>query len=300
MNSPNFQQRSLESINPLNTFKPEWEVNRKSVYADTFVVTHNIKSPDEIEVPSTDHHVIGFQLDRGNNHLVRIGDLEYNGSFSPGEFLLHPANTPALYSWKSTNEAVAFSIKSAFLSRIAEETECLNSEKIELRPIIRDRDSNIKYIACSFLNEMQNEGLGSKLYSETLATQLGIYLLREYCVFPIKLKQYSGGLSRYKLQAAVDYIQANLETKVKLNDLAKVTNTSSYHFSRQFKQSTGLAPYQYVIQQRIELSKRLLKQQDLPIVDISFICGFSSQSAFSRTFRKLVGTTPSNYRNHQL
>ena len=166
---------------------------------------------------------------------------------------------------------------------------------IELNPILCDRDPKLGYIARSFLAEMENDGIGGRLYSETLAIQLGIHLLRNYCTLPIKLKQYNGGLSSRKLQAAIDYIQANLEHKIGLNNLAKITKISPYHFSRLFKQSTGLTPHQYVIQQRIELGKKLLQQENLPITEIALMCGFAGQSSFTTAFRKLVGVTPKSY-----
>ena len=295
MNPQKSEPRTSEPISPFDIFKPEWEIDRKSLHLDSLIVKHDIEPPDTLLVPPITHHMMMLQLSHGSKQLTRIGNKEYSGSFSSGEFFLHPANTSGLYSWSTTDEAVVFIIKPTFLSRIAEETECLNRDRIELSPILCDRDSNIEYIARSFLYEMQNEGLGGKLYSETLATQLGIHLLRKYCAFPIKLKQYSGGLSRRKLQGAIDYIQANLESKVSLDDLAKVTNTSSYHFCRLFKKSTGITPYQYLIRCRIDRAKILLRQGKLSIADIALEVGFSNQSHFTKHFKRLVGTTPKKF-----
>ena len=143
---------------------------------------------------------------------------------------------------------------------------------------------------------MQNDALGGRLYSETLATQLAIHLLRNYCTFPAQLKHYDKGLSRQQLKAVIRYIDTNLEASISLKDLARVSGLNSHHyFCHLFKQSTGISPYKYVIEQRIEKVKQLLKQ-DLPLVEIALECGFSDQSALSRTFRKCVGTTARDYR----
>ena len=135
------------------------------------------------------------------------------------------------------------------------------------------------------------------MYSEALATQLGIHLLRNYCTFALKPKQYQGGLSARELQSAIDYIQANLGEKVKLDDLANVANSSSYHFCRLFKKSTGITPYQYLIKCRTERAKILLKQSKLSITDVAYEVGFSSQSHLTKHFKRLIGTTPNVYRH---
>lgn len=288
-------QEILDLVNPFDIFKPEWEISRKSVYTDSLIAKYDVQAPDEVIFPPITHNMILFQLTDGTQQITHIGEQKYQGSFLAGEFFLHPATYSGFYSWKTTDRAVGLFFKPAYLQRIARETGCVNPDKVELRPILCDRDTHIEYIARSFLNEIQTEGLGGRLYSETLATQLTIHLLRNYNIFPIKLKQYQGGLSSQKLQASIDYIQANLEYKIGLDDLAKVTNISVYHFCRLFKQSTGLTPYQYVMQQKIQLGQLLLREEDLPISEIPLMCGFSCQSSFTTAFRKLIGVTPKIY-----
>ena len=144
---------------------------------------------------------------------------------------------------------------------------------------------------------MQTEGLGGRLYSEALTTQLGIHLLRNYCTFPLKLKQYDGGLSLRKLQTVIDYIQANLEEKISLNTLAETTEISSYYFGRLFKKSTGITPHQYLIKCRIDRAQVLLKERKLSISNIAFEVGFSNQSHFIKHFKRLTGKTPKKFRD---
>lgn len=59
----------------------------------------------------------------------------------------------------------------------------------------------------------------------------------------------------------------------------------------------GVSPYKYVIQQRVELAKSLLRQSPkMSIAAIALDCGFTNQSALSKHFRNLTGTTPNSYR----
>lgn len=288
---------STTAVHPLEFFKPEWTQSRQSVQMDSLIVQHDIQPPDTVEYSSLTHHMLAMMLTPGTRQVTHIGEQKHEGSFGISEFFLQPVTNPGFYSWDSTDESVTFIIEPDFLTRTAAQTECLNPDKIELNPVALGCDRKIEHIARCFLSEMQSEALGGRLYSETLATQLAIHLLRDYCTFSAQLKQYDKGLSRQQLKAVIRYIDANLEASISLKDLARVSGLNSHHyFCHLFKQSTGVSPYQYVIQQRIEKAKVLLQQHYLPLVEIALSCGFSSQSALSRTFRKCVGTTPRSYR----
>ena len=71
---------------------------------------------------------------------------------------------------------------------------------------------------------------------------------------------------------------------------------SPYHFSRSFKQATGVGPQRYVIQRRLERAKRLLRSSHLSIALIAQEAGFVDQSHLTRLFRREIGVTPRRYR----
>lgn len=284
-------------VHPSKITKNRLTLSRLAIQNDNLIVQHDVLPPGEAEHPLSTHHFIALHLTPSTRRIAHIGGQKYEGFMAAGEFCLHPSTHSGFYAWETTDETTVFIIKPDFLSGTAAKTECLNPNKIELRPIVRDRDAQIECIGRSFLAEMQSDGLGGRLYCESLATQFAIHLLRNYCAFAPRLKQYNCGLSNQRLQAAIDYINAHLEFNISLEDLAQVAQINSCHyFCHLFKQSTGITPYQYVIQQRIKRAKRLLKLENLPLAEIALRCGFCNQSAFSRTFRKLVGVTPRSYR----
>lgn len=93
-----------------------------------------------------------------------------------------------------------------------------------------------------------------------------------------------------------DYIEANLENPITLEDLAKQADLSAYHFVRAFKDTTGTTPYREVIERRVRLARALLKERNHSIADIALQAGFSSQSHMTSVFNQTIGVTPGRYR----
>jgi AraC family transcriptional regulator len=110
------------------------------------------------------------------------------------------------------------------------------------------------------------------------------------------MQSYSGGMPKYKLRRALDYISDRLGGELRVAEIAEAVNFSPYHFTRLFKQATGLAPHQYIMQKRIEMAKKLLVETELSIARVALDTGFQSQSRFTTLFRQFTGTTPRAYR----
>ena len=78
--------------------------------------------------------------------------------------------------------------------------------------------------------------------------------------------------------------------------LARVSGVSEAHFARSFKDAFGVPPHRYLLTRRIERASALLRDTDLPILDIAFETGWNSLGAFGRTFRDITGESPSELR----
>ena len=83
---------------------------------------------------------------------------------------------------------------------------------------------------------------------------------------------------------------------LRLDDLAGVAGISTFHFAREFKKMTGASPHQYLMKLRIQRAQSLLKESNLPLIEVGLQSGFSHQSHFTRLFRRFTGTTPQSYR----
>jgi AraC-like DNA-binding protein len=106
-----------------------------------------------------------------------------------------------------------------------------------------------------------------------------------------------GGLAPGALRRVREHIHSRLSERIELNELAAIAGLSDCHFSRAFKQSTGVPPHRYVMQRRIEAAAVLIEQTDRPLSEIALEVGFSDQSHFTRMFSRLASQTPRDYRH---
>lgn len=190
-------------------------------------------------------------------------------------------------------------IPTQFLKSVAQSAAELDPDRLELRNEFRIRNLQLEQVL-QLLRAELHRGNGSvgQLYVESLANVLAVNLLREYSTAKPKVAVYEGGLGDRTIVQISDYIHAHLDQPIKLADLAEVAGISQFHFSRLFKQSMGMTPHQYLIQQRIEQAKQLLKGTKRAIAEIALECGFNSQSHFSKHVRDATGMTPNNYRKN--
>lgn len=245
----------------------------------------------------SNEHAICLSLAPRPVRLLHIkGGKTYTGLYGKGDISITPAKVPLFARWESEDHFLEIRLPSHFVESVARETIGQNPEHLELLSEFRTRDLHLESIAMLLLAELQQENSGSRLYVESLTNVLAVHLLREYTVVKPHVATYEGGLPQRQLVQVLEYINDHLSHDIKLTDLAQLVNMSQFHFSRLFKQSIGMAPYQYLLQQRVERAKQLLKQRDSSIMEIAFLCGFNSHSHLSKQFRQLTGMTPTAYR----
>jgi AraC family transcriptional regulator len=244
-----------------------------------------------------DEHSICLSLvPRPVGLLQTQGDKTRTGLYAKGDFCITPAQMPFFARWDSDDRFLQIRVVSGFLQNVAGETLDQNPDRLELLPQFRTRDPQLEAIGMMLLAELQQDNLGGKLYIESLSNILAVHLLRQYTASKPALPIYEGSLPQHQLVKVLDYIHDYLDQEIKLADLAALLAMSQFHFSHLFKQSIGTSPHQYLLQQRVERAKQLLKHTDQSIMDIAFACGFSSHSHLSKQFRQLTGTTPKAYR----
>jgi AraC-like DNA-binding protein len=103
-------------------------------------------------------------------------------------------------------------------------------------------------------------------------------------------------LPRHKLERVRAFVEENYARRLRVEDLAAVVHMSPFHFTRLFKQASGIAPHAYLTSHRVERAKRLLAESGLALVDVAARVGYQTQGHFTEVFRRHVGATPRRFR----
>jgi AraC family transcriptional regulator len=243
------------------------------------------------------HHTVDLELiSEGRLQTVSYREKDYASGFIevfPADLLyrLRSNSTIEIMEW------IQCCLEPTFVAQIAHES--VNPDRVELLLTFKKVDLLIQQIGLALKSSLEVDGVGSRFYADSLATALSAHLLRHYSTREHCFREYEDGLSKQKLGQAVEYIQTHLGENLSLSAIATELEMSQYYFCRLFKQSTGVSPHQYLMQQRIERAKFLLRQQpssERTITRIAIECGFANQSHLTKCFRQRMRMSPTQFR----
>lgn len=138
----------------------------------------------------------------------------------------------------------------------------------------------------------------SPLEMDYLAYAVAAYLLHHHSVQgkPTINPRAPEALNASQIGIVTDYVEANMEAGITVAQLAEITGMGKARFLMRFKAATLTTPHQYVLERKIQRSKRLLTQSRMDHFTIAALCGFVDQAHFASTFKRMVKMTPRDYR----
>jgi AraC family transcriptional regulator len=235
------------------------------------------KQPTEVEIVAD-----------GKRHLLK------HDSKKVGYIETISAYTPFKVRTSQVAETTHCYLDPTFLAHVAYESA--NPEQVALKLTLSIPDPLVSQIILALKTVLETDATNSCFYAESMATALAAHFLRNYSTRKHSLPEYADGLPKYKLKQALEYMNVHLNENVSLATISEELGISQYYFCRLFKQSTGMTPHAYLIQQRVNRSKQLLKQRELTINDIAIECGFANPSHFAKHFRNHTGISPKEFR----
>jgi AraC family transcriptional regulator len=174
------------------------------------------------------------------------------------------------------------------------------SGEVELRRADNLVDARLRALV-EAVNAERIAGFPSgRLFLDSVEQALAVALVNGYAVRHRSVRTYRGGLGPVRLRMIKELVHAKMEDELTLCEMAQSVELTTAHFARMFRKSTGETPHQFVLRNRIERAKEMLRAAEPRVLDVAVACGFKTQQHFARVFRRMCGACPTKYRQEFL
>lgn len=260
-----------------------------------------LKSPasGEFSLPPASRHSLVLTIRPAEMLNVRYAGVRVKRPPFAGSVNVIPAGSSVEWCRKGSMDALFIQLEPSLVARVAESFG-FDSSRTALPPLHGLKAPELLSTMMAVDAELRAGGVGGSLLTESFANVLAVHLIRRITGPRREPTAANGILSPHKLRTVIEYIMENLGGNPTLEQMANVVHFSPYHFARQFKAATGLAPHQFVITRRIERAQHLLRTDSgLRLAEVAFRSGFANQSHFCLHFKRIVGVTPRQFRGSQ-
>lgn len=248
-----------------------------------------------MEIPEHEHKDFCLHLQMTGQEAMEWWSEGQNGleRTVPGSMILLPAGTRDRLLWHGPSERLILSMNPELLKKVAEEA---GVSSLEFEAQWSLHDASLQRLLYEMGREAAEGWPLGRLYADLVSSGLASLLLRRHTVDPVDLGQVRGGLPMPQLRRSMEFITTNLDRDLRLEEIAREVNLSPFHFAREFRAQTGQTPYQYLLDQRMDRAKSLLKNSMWTVQEVAQMTGFHSPVNFVRSFRQRVGMTPGAWR----
>jgi len=164
-----------------------------------------------------------------------------------------------------------------------------------IAPIVGRYLPRVAHLLGIIESELRRPSLGSRLMIDGLLRAIaGLLISNDITQQTEQAKRIY--LSPAKLKRVIEFIEANLNDSIGLDDLAQAAGLSANHFLRVFKLATGETPYHFLRARRLERARQLLSENTMPLAELALECGFANQAHFTAAFSRELGISPGRYR----
>ena len=247
--------------------------------------------PGEPFVQVQDDHVLGMMLRPGFIEVGLQRSAMRRVTFQTGEMGFFPRH---MERWVGSGrqERLLLRISDAALGAAREEM----SNAGELDHWCKMSDVRLSALVKA-VNAERIAGFPSgRLFLDSIEQALAAALVDAFAGQSRSLRPLRGGLGPARLRTVRELVQAKLEDDLTLIEMAQAVDLSPAHFSRMFHKSTGETPHEFVLRNRIERAKEMLRVAEARVLDVAIACGFKTQQHFARVFRRICGASPTEYR----
>jgi AraC family transcriptional regulator len=168
--------------------------------------------------------------------------------------------------------------------------------EVELRIYRRFADPRLRALVASVHAEAVAGFPKGRLFLDSVEQAIATALVNGHAVRRRPVQIYRGGLGSARLRRIKELVDAKMEDGLSLDEMSQSVGLSTAHFARMFRKSMGETPHQFVLRQRLERAKALLRAPGTRVLDVAVASGFKTQQHFAQVFRDVCGVSPTEYR----
>jgi AraC family transcriptional regulator len=243
-----------------------------------------------------DAYLIGLQLrDRPSSKIWEDGRQAPVCDLRAGELILSDMKREPRRLLDKPYHTLAFYLPRAALDAIADDANAPRIRDLVYRPGAGVNDVVISRMGNLLLPALSRPDQANPLFVDHVLLAFGAHIAQTYGGMRPESRPMRGTLAPWQERRAKELLRANLQG-VPLKEVARECGLSVGHFSRAFRRTLGVAPHNWLIEQRIVLSKERLRDERLSLTDVAAECGFCDQSHFTHHFTRIVGMSPCAWR----
>jgi AraC family transcriptional regulator len=191
---------------------------------------------------------------------------------------------------------LSFYLPRAALDAIADDANAPRIRDLSYEPGAGVNDVTISGLGSLLLPALSHPDQAHPLFVDHVLLAVGVHVAQTYGGMRPVSRPIRGRLAPWQERRAREFLRANIKRGVALKEVARESGLSVGYFSHAFRRTLGVAPHQWLIEQRVVLSKEKLRDDGLSLSDVATECGFSDQSHLTRVFRQRFGLTPGAWR----
>jgi AraC family transcriptional regulator len=256
---------------------------------------------DSFLVPATAEPLISCQLAGSAEFWEReCGGAWVTRQIRRGDIFVTHSKTPYEVRWSSPvgEELEVIQIHLA-VDQLLAALEAVYPGKADEVEVIDffGRDEAFAHLCFACAEMLSMRAPGNLRRVSDLTALFATYLVEKYTDAASERPDFRGGLPIRQLRKVEDYVREQLAEDIFVKALAELVELSPFHFSRVFKQATGMSPLQFVTRERIARAQQLIRETSRSLIEIALEVGYTSPSHFAQVFRRVVGVTPTEFRS---
>lgn len=230
-----------------------------------------------------------FFIARGIEHIIQAIDFDHNESESTQELSLAEGlrsdTTGILCGTFEFDEKVRNPLLEALPSSVV------------VRADFHTDPNWMKHLIALLVSESEHDCVGSNILVEKLVDTLFTHVIRSYLSTTSEKIGVFSAFSDQALRKVLEAIYQTPEHPWTLEDFSNISNLSRSSFIERFTQILNETPMTYLTNIRMEMAYRFLKEDDRKVLDVALSCGYQSEAAFSKAFKRLYNLTPGEVRH---